>query len=114
VICERLASEAQEAGLRPYGYLAYAAMAAAGLGDREEALRISALLSVVEDYRVMRVQYALYRAMIAGALGDCQDAVELVKEAVQMGRSPVFIHRRYGLMNCRDYPPFQEVAKPRG
>lgn len=89
-------------------------MAAAGLGDRKTAIRISTELAGEGPTPILRGKSTLRRAQIAGALGDCEAAVELLKEALMSGEVHAQIHRRYGLMNCRDYPPFQEVAKPRG
>ena len=115
VIFEQFASQATEGLEREKdGALAFSAMAAAGLGDRETALRISAQLGAAERLGWQRANNVLHRAMIAGSLGDCAGAVEFLNEALSLGVGHFIIHRRYGLMQCRDYPAFQEVAKPPG
>ena len=114
VINEQLASEATEGLERERDlYLSRAAMAAAGLCDRETALRISAQIGAAERVGWQRASNVLHRAQIAGALGDCAGAVEFLNEALRLGVGHFIIHRRYGLMQCRDYPAFQEIAKPR-
>ena len=93
--------------------LAFLAMAAAGLGDRETALRVSAQLGAVERTQLLHARNILRRAQIAGALGDCAGAVEFLEDALMSNLGHFLIHGRYGLMQCRDYPAFQEVAKAR-
>jgi DNA-binding SARP family transcriptional activator len=109
---EQLATEALDEFQRDER-LADVALAAAGMGDRETALRISAELAAAERPPLSRGRVALNRAKIAGALGDCDGAVVLLKEAVRLGRL-TWIHRRYGIMNCQAHPGVQEVVRPRG
>jgi tetratricopeptide (TPR) repeat protein len=113
VLYEQLASVARDS-LDRYAPLAAAAMAAAGLGDRDAALRISAELAMPQDNPPARRWNAFRRAEIAGVLCDCDEAVRLLKESLRLGMAPVWIHGSYGLLYCRDYPAFQEVAKARG
>ena len=56
----------------------------------------------------------LNRAQLFGIVGDCAAAVDHIEHALRLGLAHVFIHRRYGFMNCRDYPAFEEIAAPRG
>jgi tetratricopeptide (TPR) repeat protein len=109
---EQLASDALDEFQRDQR-LAGVALAAAGMDDRETALRISAELGVAERPPLSRGWIVLNRARIAGALGDCDGAVEFLKEAVRLGRL-TWIHRRYGLTDCQAHPGFQEVVRPRG
>ncbi len=114
-ILEQLAAESQTRNEQTV-LLRQVANAAAGMGDSEAALRISAQLESREALlsKPRRAWSTFERAQIAGACGDCEKAVELLREALSLGRGHYMIHRRYGFLNCRDYPPFQEVAKPLG
>jgi hypothetical protein len=55
------------------------------------------------------------RARIAAALGDHSDAVRLLQEAFQHGWvSPNRWHQFVEFDPLRDYPPFQELLRPKG
>jgi hypothetical protein len=59
--------------------------------------------------------HTYWRACIAAHLGDKQKAVKLLKEAFNQGQNyGVYLHNDMELEPLRDYPPFQELIKPKG
>ena len=55
------------------------------------------------------------RARIAAALGEPDEAVALVRDALASGyRHSLALHRDVYLEPLRDYPPYQELTRPRG
>jgi tetratricopeptide (TPR) repeat protein len=89
---------------------------AARRGDRAEALRISEELrsdrpSLHESARTLE------RARIAALLGDRSEAMTLLQRAIDMGVHfgfGVWVHRDMDLEPLHDYPPFQELMRPKG
>jgi tetratricopeptide (TPR) repeat protein len=87
---------------------------AAKHGDRERALRISSQLG--ERVRPPKVpgRATYYRAIIAANLGDRDRAVELLGQALREGWFASALHASDLLEPLRDYPPFQELVRPKG
>jgi len=112
----------REAGLVPRVYRArwvgYLGLAAAGMGDREEAMRrIGELEAMEEDPRLVdffKAEPAMERAKIAAVLGDCEEAVRHLLHGFDRGLGHQLIHRRLGLSRCREHPAFRRVAAPTG
>ena len=96
-----------EDGPRKDEYLARLGVVAARQGDREEAYRISRLLEEVEGPSAG----AYGRAQIAVALGERERAMELLR---QLGGGMGGWHADPLLEPLWDYPPFQELMRPKG
>jgi hypothetical protein len=95
-------------------YKGYLGTLAARRGDREEALRISTELESI-DRPYLFGSNTYWRARIASLLGDRERAVALLREAFAQGREyGVYLHRDMDLEPLRDYPPFQELLRPKG
>jgi tetratricopeptide (TPR) repeat protein len=96
-------------------YRALVGILAACRGDQEEALETSERLEAL-DRPYLRGWNTIWRALIAGALGDGESAVALWRQALGEG----FPHRQpwarpwIALEPIRDYPPFQELMRPKG
>ena len=88
--------------------LAELGILAAMRGQPEEALRISAELQAIPQVS-LRTQY---QAQIAAALGDRALAVSLLRQNESPARGP--LHRELDFPSLLDYPPFQELDRPRG
>ena len=87
---------------------------AARLGDRTEAARVSRVLErVAGKYLAGTPTYN--RACIAALLGNKEEAVALLQRAFAEGRAcDVNVHHDMDVESLRDYPPFQELMKPKG
>jgi tRNA A-37 threonylcarbamoyl transferase component Bud32/tetratricopeptide (TPR) repeat protein len=96
---------------------------AARRGDRAEALRISEELRSIED-PLTESRNTLKRAEIAALLKDREQAVTLLQEALDQGldRGPgqgwgygAWLHTHIDFFDSlHDYPPFQELMRPKG
>ncbi len=105
-------------------------MVAARQGDRDEAERLYGWLV---DRGPASRRYRLYQfdrgrpsspplwphsyglAQIAAALGDRERAVELLRQAAEHMLEPVmWFHVNPYLEPLWDYPPFQELIRPKG
>jgi tetratricopeptide (TPR) repeat protein len=92
---------------------------AAHRGDREEALEISGWLEEL-DRPYLLGEATMWRSAIAAALGDAESAVALWRLALAEGFQmlPLWDPRWDGRMVAfeplRDYPPFQELMRPKG
>ncbi len=95
-------------------YQHYLGVLAARRGDRREAERISKwLASLTRPFLFGEHTYA--RASIAALLGEREAAVELLRDAFQQGfYTPSWVHGDMDLESLRDYPPFQELVRPKG
>jgi len=61
--------------------------------------------------------HTLDRARIAALLGDREEAVTLLRQAIEQGVNwghGVWVHRDIDLESLHDYPPFQELLRPKG
>jgi tetratricopeptide (TPR) repeat protein len=79
---------------------------AARRGGREEALRILAELQSRESFGSC--------ARIAALLGERERALDLIQEAWRQGAWYTFPHAEMDFESLRDFPPFQELMRPKG
>ncbi len=86
---------------------------AARRGDRELALRTSEWLQGV-DQPYLSGSHTFIRARIAAVLGEQERAVALLREAAVQGSPRFLLHPAIDLTSLRDYPPFQELMRPKG
>jgi serine/threonine protein kinase/tetratricopeptide (TPR) repeat protein len=95
-------------------YKGYLGSIAARLGDREKALQISSeLKALTKPYLFGNHTY--WRACIASLLGEKEQAVALLRESFAQGKEyGIYLHRDMDLEPLHDYPPFQELLKPKG
>jgi tetratricopeptide (TPR) repeat protein len=94
-------------------YKGYLGTLAARRGDREEALRIAIELKHI-DRPYLFGNHTYWRACIASLLGEREDALALLREAFAQGLDyGVYLHRDMDLEPLRDYPPFQELLRPK-
>jgi tetratricopeptide (TPR) repeat protein len=100
-------------GFNPY--LGYLGLLAARRGDRAEAERISEELRSSGD--LMNKYNTWLRARIAAVLGEREEAMNLVRQNIDLVPSPdvyLVLHRNFDFESLRDYPPFQEFMRPKG
>jgi tetratricopeptide (TPR) repeat protein len=97
-----------------FQYRGLVGVLAACRGDHAEALEISQWLEVF-DRAHLRGNHTMWRSLIAGALGDGENAVALFRQA--LARGATYPNRSdYGWIafeSVRDYPPFQEIMRPK-
>jgi len=87
---------------------------AARLGRREEAARAADELRRAGDPYLFGA-HTFRRACIAALLGEKQKAVDLLRESFAEGyRFGLGIHREEDLEPLWDYPPFQDLLRPKG
>ncbi len=92
----------------------YLGVLQARLGNGEAARQISDELAAL-DLPYGRGENALWRSRISAVLGDRKQAVELLRSAINQGTYfGVWLHRDPDFEALRDYPPFQELVKPKG
>jgi tetratricopeptide (TPR) repeat protein len=95
-------------------YRGYRAVALAHLGRREEALGTDRWLAQL-DRPFLLGDNTRWRAAIAAALGDRDGAVLLLQQAIDEGVTyGTWYHRDPEWETLRDFPPFQELVRPRG
>jgi hypothetical protein len=109
VLFERLAVDApNEINVR--GFLG---VLAARRGDTEEALRGGEGLEGLAPRDFGRDSY--WQACIASLLGERERAMVLLREAYARGRPfSVNLHTDMDLEPLHDYPPFQDLLRPKG
>jgi tetratricopeptide (TPR) repeat protein len=96
------------------GYRGSLALLAASRGDRAAAQRVSEELRLMERPRLLGAN-TYQRARIAAVLGERDQAVELLGQAFAEGMSfGLRIHQDSAFGGMRDYPPFQDLLKPKG
>jgi tetratricopeptide (TPR) repeat protein/predicted Ser/Thr protein kinase len=94
-------------------YLGYLGVAAAQIGNKEEALKISNQLE--DDKRPYLYGNPTYwRARIAALLGDKEGAVNLIRQATKEGYDYDFLHPCEDFESLADYPPYIQLMKPKG
>jgi tetratricopeptide (TPR) repeat protein len=95
-------------------YLGNLGRTAARAGDREEAMRIMALLER-EEPRFERESPVYQRAKIAAWLGEKDLAVELLSRSYDLGlaRGAGITRFNYNFVSLRDYPPFLALTRPK-
>jgi len=88
---------------------------AACRGDQEEAVEISHWLDSL-DAQYLRGDNTAWRSLIAGALGDGESAVALWRQALAEGfaHPSIWWWGWIAFEPIRDYPPFQELMRPKG
>ncbi|MFI5244020.1 MAG: protein kinase [Gemmatimonadales bacterium] len=95
------------------GYLGARGIIAARQGNRAEAERISTALAVL-DRPFLRGAHTFQRAGIAAVLGDKQRAVQLLADAIAQGYSDNHLRDfDTNLESLRDYPPYEQLRKPK-
>jgi tetratricopeptide (TPR) repeat protein len=95
-------------------YKGYLGALAVRRGDPETPLRIAAELEGIDRPYVFGA-HMYWRSCIAALLGDRELAVRLLRDAFAQGfRYDVSLHRDVNLEPLRDYPPFQELLRPKG
>jgi tetratricopeptide (TPR) repeat protein len=112
----RLFEELAEEYPDDFWYLAPLGKLAARRGDREEAVRISEGFRSVEPPQ-LESNATLVRASIAALLGDREEAMTLLQQAIDRGVPGDFwvsLHRDIDFDSLHDYPPFQELIRPKG
>ncbi len=59
--------------------------------------------------------HTLERARIAAVLEDRDHAMDLLRRAIDQGvYDATLLHRDIDFESLRDYPPFQELLRPKG
>jgi tetratricopeptide (TPR) repeat protein/TolB-like protein len=88
---------------------------AARRGDRQMALRISAQLRASQN-AYWEAYQTQWRAQIAALLGDRAQAVTLLYLSHNKGvpYGPFEVHDEIDFESLHDYPPFQELIRPKG
>ncbi len=95
-------------------YQRYVGCIAARQGDREKALKASEWLKNLKQ-PYLRGEHTYYRACIAAILGNKDQAVILLKDSFLQGFTPgLDLHTNFEFESLWDYPPFQELLKPKG
>jgi len=94
-------------------YLGYVGAVAARQGNRDQALRVAQTLErVTRPYLFGRP--TVWRARIAALLGERDGAVALLREAFAKGYPHAHaLHTDLAFEALRDYPPFQELLRPK-
>jgi tetratricopeptide (TPR) repeat protein len=94
-------------------YKGYLGCLAVRLGDKEKALKISEELKMINKPYLFG-NHTYYRARIASLLSEREQAIALLREAFAQGLSyGAYLHRDVGLEPLRNYPPFQELMRPK-
>jgi tetratricopeptide (TPR) repeat protein len=94
-------------------YMEHLGILAARGGDEEAAdTSLDWLGARTDKYLNGRHRYA--QARIAAELGDKERALEFLRRALAEGRTYPELHRDHHLRRLRDYPPFQELVRPKG
>jgi tetratricopeptide (TPR) repeat protein/tRNA A-37 threonylcarbamoyl transferase component Bud32 len=94
-------------------YKGYLGLLAARLGDNDKALKISEELKMINKPYLFG-NHTYYRACIASLLGEREQAIALLREAFAQGLSyGAYLHRDINLESLRNYPPFQELVRPK-
>ncbi len=87
---------------------------AARVGNRKEASQIADALGLL-DRPYLFGQNTAWRARITALLGEKDAAVALLRRSYAEGRGDYLtLHRDQDLESIRDYPPFQELLRPKG
>jgi predicted Zn-dependent protease len=93
----------------------YLGALAASRGEREEALRISSELQSLERHPLTSLPTPLWQARIAAVLGEKEHAVTLLQDAMtHMEYKYYRLHTYLELQSLQDYPPYQELVRPKG
>ncbi|UCD23160.1 MAG: tetratricopeptide repeat protein, partial [Gemmatimonadota bacterium] len=94
-------------------YKGHLGVAHARSGNVDEASTISDELALM-DRPYLLGSNTLWRARITAVLGDRGHAFELLRQAFTEGIDyGIWLHRDIDFESLRDYPPFQELIKPK-
>ena len=111
---DRLFTELAAEFPRTVNYLGYLGAIAARQGDRDGAERIAGQLRDWEQPYI-RGWHTMWRARIASLLGEEAAAVTLLREALAQGREyGPELHADLDFQPLWDFPPYQELMKPKG
>jgi tetratricopeptide (TPR) repeat protein len=92
-------------------YGACLGIVAAKRGDRAEAIRTSEWVAGLDSPRVRTRSF--WRAIIAAHLGEREQAVQLLRVYFnEVGFDPIYLHTS-AFASLRDYPPFEELMRPK-
>jgi tetratricopeptide (TPR) repeat protein len=111
-----LAEELPGASYELYGIYARARLGSIAYhtGEVEEADRIYREL-VALDRPFLYGEHLMNAACIAALRGEKEEAVDLIRQALAQGFSwDIWVHREPAFESLRDYPPFQELLRPKG
>jgi serine/threonine protein kinase/tetratricopeptide (TPR) repeat protein len=96
------------------GFKSFLGILRARGGDQVEARRISRELEKT-DQKYLFGRHTYNRACIHALLGERDVAVKLLQESFEQGYPfGIHIHQDIDFEALRDYPPFQELLKPKG
>jgi len=98
-----------------FDYLGYLGVTLARLGDAEGARSIADALRAIDQPHVFgRPIY--WQASIAAVLGDSEGAISLLREWISQAFRVdyVALHHDPNFESLREYPPFQEILRPKG
>jgi tetratricopeptide (TPR) repeat protein len=110
----RIFSELARESAQDINYQGYLGALAVRQGDRAGAERIAESLRAL-DGRYRFGQHTYCRARIASLLGEKDEAVALLRDAFAQGyRFSISVHRDPDFEPLRDYPPYQELLRPKG
>lgn len=88
---------------------------AARRGDRAEALRLSSELQRLERHPVSGLNVPTWQASIAALLEERERAVTLLRDAFAHGLVyGTWLHADPDFESLHDYPPYQELLRPKG
>jgi tRNA A-37 threonylcarbamoyl transferase component Bud32/TolB-like protein len=94
-------------------YLGYLGVIAVRRGDREQAFRVDRTLAELKR-RYLFGRHTMWRARIRARLGERDVAVGLVREALSHGYPHMHaLHADLDFEALRDYPPFQDLLRPK-
>jgi hypothetical protein len=106
-----------------FDYLGFLGVIAAREGHRDDALRFNERLEAIRRPYLFGYP-TFWRAKIAALLGERERTVALLREAISQGLMPgdlaqglgypMLLHRDIDFESMRDYPPFQELLRPKG
>lgn len=94
-------------------YLGWLGSTLARMGDKEGALKISKELEEL-DRPYLLGHHTFRRARIAAVLGKKETAMKLLYKALAQGYTCKKLHPTSDFETLWDYPPFQELIKPKG
>ncbi len=95
-------------------YTGFLGVISVRLGNDDEVSGISDGLAAL-DRPYLWGSNTLWRARIAALLGDREQAVELLRQSFNEGNSlRLDLHRDIDFESLREYPPFQELMRPKG
>ena len=93
-------------------YIGYLGAISARTGDIREAKRIAEFFKNL-NRPYLYGNHTFWRACIHSLLGEKEEAVQLLREALAQGEWYNSLHANMDLEPLRDYPPFQELIRPK-